>query len=92
VRFKFSRTKSDALRRNPKRALGFEEAQEIFMHPFYQDQRKDDPEQCRAIGWAKGRLISLIFEIREDGLAEYYHMITLWRATLQEKKLYEENE
>ena len=38
------------------------------------------------------RLISLIFEIREDDLGEYYHLITLWRATLQEGKLYEENE
>ena len=92
MRFKFSRAKSDALKRNPKRAIGFEEAQEIFTHPFYQDQRNDDPEQYRAIGWAKGRLMSLIFEIREDGSGEYYHLITLWRATRQERKLYEENE
>ena len=92
MRFKFSRAKSDALRRNPKRAIGFEEAREIFTHPYYQDQRNDDPGQNRAIGWAKGRLISLIFEIREDDLGEYYHLITLWRATLQERKLYEENE
>jgi uncharacterized DUF497 family protein len=92
VRFKFSRSKSDALRKNPKRAIGFEEAKEIFTHPYYQDQRSDDPEQYRAIGWAKGRLISLIFEIREDRLGEYCHMVTLWRATLQERKLYEKNE
>ncbi len=92
MRFKLSRAKSDALRRNPKRAIGFEEAQEIFTHPYYQDQRNDDPEQYRAIGWAKGLLISLIFEIREDGLGEYYHLITLWRATPQERRLYEENE
>ena len=62
------------------------------MHPYYQDQRNDDPEQYRDIGWAKGHLISLILEIREDDLGEYYHLITLWRATLQERKLYEENE
>ncbi len=92
MRFKFSRAKSDALRRNPKRALGFEEAEEIFTHPYYQDQRNDDQEQYRVIGWAKGRLISLVFDIREDGLGEYYHLITLWRATRQERKLYEENE
>lgn len=92
MRFKFSRAKSEALRRNPKRAIGFEEAQEIFTHPYYQDQRSDDPEQYRAIGWVKGRLISLVFEIREDRLGEYFHLITLWRATLQERKLYEEND
>src|SRR5438034_1371288 len=65
--------------------------QEIFEHPYYQDQRCDDPEQYRAIGWVQGRLFSLIFEIREDRLGEYYHLVTLWRATLQERKLYEEN-
>lgn len=92
MRFKFSRAKSEALGRNPKRAIGFEEAQEIFTHPYYQDQRSDDPEQYRAIGWVKGLLISLVFEIREDRLGEYYHLITLWRATLQERKLYEEND
>jgi uncharacterized DUF497 family protein len=92
VRFKFSRAKSETLKRNPKRAIGFEEAQEIFTHPYYQDQRNDDPKQYRAIGWAKGHLISLVFEIREDSAGEYYHLITLWRATLQERKLYEENE
>ena len=92
MQFKFSRAKSDALRRNPRRAIGFEEAQEIFSHPYYQDQRNDDPEQSRAIGWAKGHLISLIFEIHEDALGEYYHLITLWRATPQERKLYEEND
>jgi hypothetical protein len=27
-----------------------------------------------------------------DGLGEYYHRTTLWRATPQERKLYEENE
>ncbi len=92
MRFKFSNAKSEALRRNPRRGIGFEEAQEIFAHPYYQDQRSDDPEQYRAIGWAGGRLFSLIFEVREDRIGEYYHLVTLWRATPQESKLYEENE
>jgi uncharacterized DUF497 family protein len=92
VRFKFSKAKSAVLRKNPKRAIGFEEAHEIFRHAYYQDQRNDDPEQYRAIGWAKGHLISVIFEIREDDLGEYYHLVTLWRATPLERKLYEENE
>ena len=46
---------------------------------------------CRAIGWASGRLYSVIFEIREDADGEYYHLITLWKATKEERKLYEEN-
>ena len=91
MRIQFDPRKSVALRRNPKRGIGFEEAQEIFQHPYYQDHRNDHPKQYRAIGWAGGRLFSLIFEIREDDEGDYYHLVTLWRATLQERKLYEEN-
>jgi len=91
MRFRFSKRKSESLRRNPKRGIGFEEAQEIFRHASYQDQRSDDPEQHRAIGWVHGRLYTLIFEVREDRLGEYYHLVTLWRSTQQERKLYEEN-
>jgi hypothetical protein len=36
------------------------------------------------------RLYTVIFEVREDDEGEYYHLVTLWQATKQEKKLYEE--
>jgi uncharacterized DUF497 family protein len=68
--------------------IGFEEAQEIFLHPYYLDRRSDLPEQYRAIGWVGERLHSLIFEVRED--EEYYHLVTLWRATKEEQRRYEE--
>jgi uncharacterized DUF497 family protein len=61
------------LRRNPKRGIGFEEAQEIFSHPYYLDQRSDLPEQYRAIGWVGERLYTVIFEIREDAEGDYFH-------------------
>jgi uncharacterized DUF497 family protein len=48
-------------------------------------------EQYRAIGWVSGRLYSVIFEIREDTDGEYHHLITLWKATKEEQKLYEEH-
>ena len=91
MRFKFDLRKSRNLRRNPKRGIGFEEAREIFDHHYYLDQRSDIPEQYRAIGWAKGRLFSLIFEIREDNEGEYYRLVTLWKATKGEEELYEQN-
>jgi len=91
MRFRFSKAKSESLRRNPKRGVGFEEAQEIFMRPYYQDTRSDDPEQYRAIGWIGNRLFTLIFETRSDNLGEYCHMVTLWRATREERELYEAN-
>ena len=91
MRFKFDKKKSTALRRNPKRGVGFEEAQEIFRHPYYLDEREDRPEQYRAIGWVSGRLYSLILEIREDKGGEYYHLVTLWKATREEQMLYEKS-
>jgi hypothetical protein len=45
----------------------------------------------RAIGWVGGRLYSVIFEIREDAEGEFYHLVTLWKATPAERRLYEEN-
>jgi len=73
------------------RGIGFEEAQEIFSHPYYLDQRLDHPEQFRGIGWVKGRLYTLIFEVREDQEGEFYHLVTLWKSTQQEHQLYEKN-
>ena len=90
MRFRFDARKSRRLRANPRRGIGFEEAQEIFTHPYYLDQRSDVPEQYRAVGWVGERLYSLIFEIREDAEGEYFHLVTLWRATREEQKLYEE--
>ena len=91
MRFKFDKTKSELLRNNPKRKIGFEEVQEIWNHRYYEDCRSDLPEQFRAIGWVKGIIYSVIFEIREDKRGEYYHLVTLWKSTKQEQALYETN-
>lgn len=89
MRFHFDARKSRQLRTNPRRGIGFEEAQEIFDHPYYLDQRSDVPKQLRAVGWARGQLYALIFEVREDQEGEYYHLVTLWKATKEESELYE---
>ncbi len=91
MRFHFDERKSRRLRANPKRGIGFEEAQEVFSHPYYLDQRSDCPEQYRAIGWVGERLYAVIFEVWEDEEGEYYHLVTLWKATKQEQELYEEH-
>jgi len=49
------------------------------------------PEQYRAIGWVGEKLYALIFEVRKDNDGEYYHLVTLWKATKQEQQLYEEH-
>ncbi len=91
MRFRFDARKTKRLTANPKRGIGFEEVQEIFSHPYYLDQRSDVPEQYRAVGWVGGRLYTLILEVREDRKGEYYHLVTLWRATKQERELYEKH-
>ncbi len=91
MRFEFDPQKSRKLRANPRRGIGFEEAQDVFARPYYQDQRSDLPEQYRAIGWVGRKLYSVIFEIREDNEGEFYHLVTLWKATREEESLYEEN-
>jgi uncharacterized DUF497 family protein len=91
MRFRFDERKSRRLRANPKRGIGFEEVQEVFSHPYYLDQRSDLPEQYRAIGWVSAELYAVIFEVREDDDGEFYHLVTLWKATPQERRLYEQN-
>jgi uncharacterized DUF497 family protein len=91
VRFDFDARKSLSLRRNPRRGIGFEEAQKIFFRPFYADQRSDFPVQHRAIGWVGDRLYTVIFEVREDTEGEFYHLVTLWKSTTEEQQLYEEH-
>lgn len=91
MRFTFDARKSKRLRANPRRGIGFEEAQQLFSQPYWLDRRSDVPEQYRAVGWVGGQLYSVIFEFREDEQGEVLHLITLWKSTKGEIRLYEEN-
>jgi uncharacterized DUF497 family protein len=44
MRFSFDPKKSKRLRANPKRGIGFEEAQALFEGEHIVDRRSDDPE------------------------------------------------
>ena len=81
MRFKFDSRKSKKLKQDKRRGIDFKEAQEIWSHYHYVDCRSDDPELYRAIGWVKGILYSVIYEIREDDKGEYLHLVTLWKST-----------
>lgn len=91
MRFSFALRKSKRLRENPRRGIGFEEAQELFSKPYWLDRRSDVPEQFLAVGWVGDRLYSVIFEVREDDEGEILHLVTLWKSTKEEIRLYEEN-
>jgi uncharacterized DUF497 family protein len=89
MRCEFDPEKSRAIKR--KHGVSLQEAQEIFEQVYIVDQKNDDPEQLRAIGWSGGRLCSVIFEIRRDSGGEHYHLITAWLATKEEERSYAEN-
>jgi uncharacterized DUF497 family protein len=89
MRFKFDKNKSNSLRRIRARGIGFEEAQVLWESPYYLDQRSDLPEQWRAIGWVGERLYTVIYEERTDRVGDYLHLVTLWKSTKEERKLYE---
>ena len=74
-----------------KHGVSLEEAQETFDQAYLVDRKNDDPEQFRAIGWSRGRLCAVIFEMRRDADGEYYHLVTAWKATEQEEQSYAEN-
>ncbi len=91
MRIKFDNKKSEQLRNDPRRKIGFEEAQELFYYVFIEDQHIDYPHQWRATGWVQGELYTIVYEERKDKDGEYYHLVTLWKATKIERLNYEEN-
>ena len=89
MRFEFDRQKSRIAKL--KHGVSLREAQEIFDQVYVVDQKRHDPERFRAIGWLRGSLCSVIFEIRHDSQGEYYHLVTAWKATKEEEQSYAEN-
>jgi len=65
MRFKYDSAKSEKLRKDPRRKIGFEEVKEIWTHYHYVDCRSDDPEQFRSIGWVIGKLITVIMKLEK---------------------------
>jgi uncharacterized DUF497 family protein len=89
MRFGFDQSKIWAVKR--KHGVSLKDAQEIFDQTYLVDRKNDDPEQFRAIGWCRGRICSVIFEVRHDEEGEYYYLVTAWKATKEEEQNYAEN-
>lgn len=89
MRFVFDEEKNRSVKR--KHGISLDEAREIFDQAYIVDQKNDNPEQFRAVGWCRGRLCSVIFELRTDAKGDYHHLITAWAATKEEQRSYAEN-
>ena len=91
MRIKFDEHKRQQVLKNNNRRIDFLWFEELLCLPYIEDQRNDDPEQYRIIGFAKGRLRTFIVEYRHDTLGEFIWIVTAWNATKQEEKAYEKN-
>ncbi len=92
LRLEFDARKDRKLKEDPGRGIGFAEAGEIFFHRYFLSHNYENPGQFCATGWVKEKMYSLVYEIRNDKEGEYYHLVTLWKATKEEIRQYEENE
>jgi uncharacterized DUF497 family protein len=73
-----------------ERDIDFANLSDLLYTPYIEDQRSEQPEQYRIIGFAGGKLTTFIVEYRIDQIGEYIWTITAWRSTKQERKDYEE--
>ena len=87
MRIDWDDSKNEKLKR--ERGLSFEDASLMFLSGHAVDRKNDDPEQFRAIGFIKGQIITLIYEHREDEGGDFLWLVTFWKATRGEVKIYE---
>jgi uncharacterized DUF497 family protein len=90
MQFHFDERKSRRLRANPKRGIGSKRRRKFFRTDTTLTSARIDPNSTgRSAGGEQ--LYTVIFEVREDEEGEYYHLVTLWKATKQEQQLYGEH-
>jgi uncharacterized DUF497 family protein len=73
-----------------RRNIDFAHFQDLVSLPYIEDQRLDDPEQYRIIGFASGQLVTFIVEYRQDGIGQFIWLVTAWKSTKQEAESYEQ--
>jgi uncharacterized DUF497 family protein len=71
-----------------RRRIDFAALGDLFCRPYLEDQRSDDPEQYRVIGFAGGRITTFIIEYRTDELGEFVWVVTAWNSTAAERQAY----
>jgi uncharacterized DUF497 family protein len=59
-----------------RRRVDFAALDDLFCLPYLEDQRSDDPEQYRIIGFVRGKVATFIVEYREDAIGEFVWVVT----------------
>ena len=88
MRIDWDDNKSVRLKR--ERGLSLEEVSVVLEGPHTMVPKSADPEQYLGIGFAQGQLVTVVHEFREDTEGEFIWLVTYWKATKQEAKVYEE--
>lgn len=73
-----------------ERDINFAQLNDLLYRPYIEDQRSEQPEQYRIIGFVDGKLTTFIVEYRVDEVGEYIWVVTAWNSTRQECRSYEE--
>jgi uncharacterized DUF497 family protein len=71
-----------------RRRIDFAALSDLLCLPYLEDQRSDDPEQYRIIGFVRGEVTTFIIEYREDEFGEFLWVVTAWHSTTTEKQAY----
>jgi hypothetical protein len=67
-----------------------EVAEELFESEYVEYVHALYPEQTRAIGKVRQRVITLVYEVIDDDFSSFTRLITYWDASPVEKKIYME--
>lgn len=73
-----------------ERDIDFTQLNDLLYKPYIEDQRSEQPEQYRIVGFADGTLTTFIVEYRVDEVGDYIWVVTAWKSTKQKRKSYEE--
>jgi len=87
MRIRWDETKRQEVLR--QRQIDIARLDELLSLPYIEDQKNDDPEQYRVIGFIQARLVSVIIEYRRDALGKFIWVVTAWESTTTEKQHYE---
>ena len=69
-----------------KRDTSFPESIEAIEKELAGGIKNDDPEQYYSIGFdTNGKMLTVVYELREDNKGMYVWIVTLWKTTKEEK-------
>ena len=71
-----------------KRGYSHAEVSKIFLAPHFTTRKNDEPEQWIAVGPLDGKLITIVYEDREDEAGEFTWIVTYWYSDGAEEQAY----